>query len=102
MSTGHHQNATDILRKTAIISGLIIMMVVLYRFGPNPQGFDTRGMLVLGFIVLASYTFGELVDVVKLPHITGYLLAGMLLGPSFWHMLAPSFQSHSAPLKLVS
>jgi Kef-type K+ transport system membrane component KefB len=89
MSTAHNQNTTDILRKTAIISGLIVMMIVLYRFGPNPDGFDTRGMLVLGFIVLASYTFGELVGVVKLPHITGYLLAGMLLGPSLWFMLAP-------------
>lgn len=79
---GHGGNAPiDILKKGAIVTLLVIGLIVLNVVGKD-QGIDPTPMLVLGFVVLASYTFGELVGVVKLPHITGYLLAGVLLGPS--------------------
>ncbi len=86
MGAGSRATATDQLRKGVIIALLVAAVVALYRFGPNPLGFDTRGLMVLGFVVLAAYTFGELVEIVRLPHITGYLLAGLLLGPSLWHV----------------
>jgi len=35
----------------------------------------------LGFLLLAAFTLGELLAVVRLPRITGYLLAGLVFGP---------------------
>ena len=54
-------------------------------------------MLALGFVVLASYTVGVLGGVIKLPHITGYLLAGLLLGPSFAQLLSSASCTWCAP-----
>ena len=48
---------------------------------------DPTAMLALGFVVLACFTIGALVDVIKLPHITGYLVAGILFGPSIGHFI---------------
>lgn len=79
---GHGNDNIDILRKGTIVAVLVGGLWLLHRFGTGDGGIDPTAMLALGFVVLASYTFGELVGAVKLPHITGYLLAGLLLGPS--------------------
>ncbi|TNE86517.1 MAG: hypothetical protein EP330_22525 [Deltaproteobacteria bacterium] len=88
MSSGHGHSRTDPLRKLAIVVLLVAGVTWLYRFGEIKQsGFDHTGMLALGFVILGAHAVGELVEVIKLPHITGYLIAGMLLGPSFAEML---------------
>jgi len=42
--------------------------------------------LVLGFMLLSAYCIGILLERLGLPRITGYLLAGLLLGPYFLKM----------------
>ena len=80
--SGNTHASVDPLRKSVIVAVLVAALIGLHHFA-TPQGdFDPTGMLALGFVVLCSYTFGQLVDVIKLPHITGYLIAGVLLGPS--------------------
>jgi len=69
-------------RQTLIVLLLVGALVLLHRFAVPTEGLDPTGMLALGFVILASYTIGKLADVVKLPHIPGYLLAGVLFGPS--------------------
>ena len=76
----HGNDNIDILRKGAIVAVLVGGVVLLHRFGVGAG--SEAAMLALGLVVLGSYTFGELVGAVKLPHITGYLLAGLLLGES--------------------
>ncbi len=71
------------LTRATILALLVGMLIALHRFAvPTAAGFDPTAMLALGFVILASYTFGAFVDVVRLPHITGYLLAGLLFGSS--------------------
>jgi Kef-type K+ transport system membrane component KefB len=81
MASNGHGNI-DILRKAAIVVVLLAAMWLLHRFGLTGEELHPTTMLALGFVVLASYTFGELVGAVKLPHITGYLIAGVVLGGS--------------------
>ncbi|MEO7109237.1 MAG: cation:proton antiporter, partial [Polyangiaceae bacterium] len=38
-------------------------------------------LTAVGFLLLAGTLFGELGDIVGLPHLTGYLLAGVIAGP---------------------
>ena len=90
---GRSKESIDVLRKTVIIGCLVAGMILLHRFASPSDEFDPTGMLALGFVILASYTVGELVGVIKLPHITGYLFAGLVLGPSFAHLLPDSLSA---------
>ena len=78
---------THARRQITVIVLLLIGMVALYQFDPSQRGLDPGGMLALGFVVLASYTIGGLVGQIRLPHITGYLIAGLVFGPSVAHAL---------------
>lgn len=72
--------------KTSIVLVLVAGLLIVHHFGVR-EGFDPSAMLALGFVVLASYAFGQLVERIRLPHITGYLVAGILLGPSVASLL---------------
>ncbi|MDH4281494.1 MAG: cation:proton antiporter, partial [Myxococcales bacterium] len=70
-------------RQITVIVMLLFGMVALYNFEQFARpGFDPSGMLAFGFVVLASYTIGGLAAQIRLPHITGYLIAGLVFGPS--------------------
>jgi Kef-type K+ transport system membrane component KefB len=43
---------------------------------------SSNTLLVFGFLILAAYTVGEIVTLVGMPKVTGYLAAGVLFGPS--------------------
>lgn len=82
MATAHATHASvDVVRKAAIVAVLVGAVVLLHRFAV-PSEDETATLLALGFVILAAHAIGELAEFVKLPHITGYLLAGLLLGPS--------------------
>ncbi len=87
----------DVLRKSLIVAVLVGGLVLLHRFAGANDGTDPRGLLALGFVVLAAYTIGELAEVLKLPHITGYLLAGFILGPSVAHELSAVLPAGALP-----
>lgn len=46
------------------------------------EGHGSRTLITFGFLILAAYTVGELATLVRLPRIVGYLVAGVLFGPS--------------------
>lgn len=85
----HAQPEGATLVQLGIVGLLVGLLWLLHRFGgPSSEvDYDPTAMLALGFVVLASYTIGALVDVIKLPHITGYLLAGLFFGPSIAHLV---------------
>ncbi len=89
--SGHGGNAgtVDFVRKAALLVLLTVAMLGIHQFALPPEGFEVRGLFALGYIILAAYTVGELAEVIKLPHITGYLLAGLVLGPSVAHIVEP-------------
>lgn len=45
----------------------------------------------LGIMIIAGMLLGRLVKLIKLPNVTGYLLAGLLLGPSVLGLINESF-----------
>ncbi|MCZ7685542.1 MAG: hypothetical protein M5U28_44890 [Sandaracinaceae bacterium] len=80
MSGGHGKAKGGGVRKLVIVLLLVAGVMLLHRFAVRTVGFDPSAMLALGFVVLASYTFGQLVERIGLPHITGYLIAGSRSG----------------------
>lgn len=65
--------------------GLILLLLLAGMELILPLGRDVPGsgaLLTLGFLILAAYTVGEIVSAFGLPKLLGYLIAGMIFGPS--------------------
>ncbi|MGC6510404.1 MAG: cation:proton antiporter [Myxococcota bacterium] len=82
--SGHQ---VDYVRKGIIVLLLLGFVVFSHQYVIYEGDHDPRGLFALGFVILASYIIGELVELIKLPHITGYLLGGLFLGPSLGETL---------------
>jgi Kef-type K+ transport system membrane component KefB len=68
---------------------LAVVFGVLYfatRFAPGFRG-DVGVLGAVGFLLLAGTLMSELVEVLGVPHLTGYLLAGILAGPHVLHLI---------------
>ena len=79
----------------AMVRQLLIVVVLFWAMsqasifeGLHPAGSEPIALAAFGFIVLAAYALGELAEHVKLPHITGYLLAGVVCGDFFLGLLS--------------
>ncbi len=81
------------LRQTTIrtVGRLLTLVVIsllaafIQQLGPLP-GMASATML-LGFLLLAAFVAGELAREMRLPRITGYLVIGVLFGPSVLRLL---------------
>ncbi|HET7620266.1 MAG TPA: cation:proton antiporter [Gemmatimonadaceae bacterium] len=59
-------------------------------------------LLIFGFLVLAAYTSGELATLVKLPKITGYLVAGLLFGPAVMGIVSSASVTELEPVSRLA
>jgi NhaP-type Na+/H+ or K+/H+ antiporter len=70
------------LRQLVIVAVLFGIMTGLpLVVSPHEGTVNPASMAAFGFIVLAAYTLGELAERFRLPHITGYLVTGLVCGP---------------------
>ncbi|MBN2328822.1 MAG: cation:proton antiporter [Candidatus Omnitrophica bacterium] len=62
---------------------IVFALVLIVRLYPYGELSEVQGAKAfsLGFVVLTGYLLGEILAPIRLPRITGYLLAGMLIGP---------------------
>jgi len=67
------------MRRLIILILLYGVMQGILMLSSATSGVPT--LMLLGFLILAAYSVGELVTVVGLPKIVGYMLAGVLFGP---------------------
>lgn len=72
----------SIIRKLGIIIVLIVL-INLFSFLQVDIGqiFHADTLISLGFILIAAFSFGELTNLIGLPKISGYLIAGIIFGP---------------------
>jgi Kef-type K+ transport system membrane component KefB len=63
---------------------LLVLIAITHAVLSGGGGYLGRGgeALLLGFLLLAAHLAGEIVGLVQLPHITGFILMGVLVGPS--------------------
>ncbi len=55
-----------------------------------------------GIILFAGFVFGELVNLIKLPKVTGYILAGVLLNPGLIDFIPKEMTTHTDLITDVS
>lgn len=66
-----------------------------------PLGTGARApyaLLTLGFLMLAAYTVAEIATAAKLPRVVGYLLAGIVFGPSLTNIVTIEASLTLAPV----
>ena len=61
---GHGHKPVDFVRKSLIVIFLFLGGLLLHYYAESPRN---STLLALGFVVLAAYLIGELVEVIKLP-----------------------------------
>ncbi|MEM9493502.1 MAG: hypothetical protein AAGC55_30415, partial [Myxococcota bacterium] len=81
----------QILRRTFI---LLILLGVFLGIKVLQTETDAGGpqspltLAAIGFVMLAAFTVAELGGVLTLPRVTGYILCGVVLGPSAANILS--------------
>ena len=55
-------------------------------------------ILSIGILIFTGYIAGELAEKIKLPKISGYILAGILLNPDLSGIMSNEFVDHTDPL----
>lgn len=92
------------LRRVVQIAVLAIITAVLYlavRFAqePNPT---VETIAALGFLMLAGTLLSEILEPLGLPHITAYLVCGLLAGPSVSGLVALPVVQNLAPVNTIA
>lgn len=76
-------------------AGLLgITGTVLSIVSPESIPLEAKSILLLGLTLMVAYLFGRLISPYKLPKITGYLLAGILIGPDVANLLTQQAVNH--------
>ena len=58
------------------------------------HGFPLPVLLLIGFIILLSYYLGKNMKIIKLPSIIGFMIFGVVLGPSLLNLLSTPIQQN--------
>lgn len=71
------------MRRVFVVGVLLAMMLGLRVLqAVDDSGTDPLTLATIGFVVLAAFALAELGGELSLPKVTGYILAGLALGPS--------------------
>ena len=88
MSSGAKHGKTLLGRAIDLLS-LGILFAIMWGatyLAPGYKG-DAAVLAALGFLLLAGTLLSELVEVLGMPHLTGYLFAGIIAGPHVLHLI---------------
>lgn len=61
-----------------------------------------QSILIVGIIIFTGFVFGEITTKIKLPKVTGYILAGILLNPDLFHFIPEDFIDHTSLITNIS
>ena len=91
-------------RRVVQIAVLAIITIVLYlaaRFA-RASNSTVETIAALGFLMLAGTLLSEILEPLGLPHITAYLLCGLVAGPSVSGLIALPVVQNLAPVNTVA
>jgi len=61
-----------------------------------------QSILIVGIIIFTGFIFGEIADKIKLPKVTGYLFAGIVLNPDLFNIIPTDFIDHTSLITNIS
>jgi Kef-type K+ transport system membrane component KefB len=82
------------MRQIFVIVSLLMAMLGLKSLGiENQEGFEPLFLAALGFVILSAFSSAEIVTKINLPKVTGFILAGIILGPQVSNILSAKIVS---------
>ena len=84
------------MRRVIILLFLLVGMRLLIPLGSGPG--TPHPLLAFGFLILAAYSVGELAKQFRIPKIVGYLVAGLVFGPSALAIVSSDASAELAPV----
>ncbi len=100
-SSPRKTTASDRLRYAACLLAVVGVFYVSSAYGPAMHG-DAALIGTIGFLLLAGTLLSELIELLGLPHLTGYLLAGVLAGPHVLDMIDTVTVRRLAPVNTLA
>lgn len=61
-----------------------------------------QSILIVGVIIFSGFIFGEIAKKIKLPKVTGYILAGIMLNPNLFSLMPKNFVNHTDLITNIS
>jgi len=94
---GWRERALQALSLALVFFGLFVMS----RIAPPSEG-PLGVITALGFLLLAGVLAGEVADAVGLPHLTAYILVGIVAGPHVLHIVDHHAVSDLQPVSTLA
>lgn len=88
------------MRRLVVLALLFGAMQLLLPLGAPGHG--GQWLLTFGFLILAAYSSGELASAVGLPKIIGYLLTGLVFGPSLLNAVSAAAMHQLSPVSSLA
>ena len=77
------------MRRVVVLVVLLAMMLGITALKSDQvRAHDPMTLAAIGFVILAAFTVSEVGSLLKLPRVTGYILTGVVLGPSAANILS--------------
>lgn len=102
MSASHAPRGA--LRRPIQVAVLTIITIVLYlavRFAEEPDP-TVETIAALGFLMLAGTLLSEILEPLGLPHITAYLICGLVAGPAVSGLVVLPVVQNLAPVNTIA
>lgn len=81
---------------------LLPVIAVLWATSKSPLQSDAALITTLGFLLIAGTILAELVEILGIPHLTGYLLAGVFAGPHVLRVIDVVTVKRLAPVNTLA
>lgn len=90
-------------RSVLLLACVVALTLATRSFHPGDADVTGTGAtLALGFVLLAAFYMGRLFHAIGLPHLTGYLLCGVVFGPGVAGILSTPMLEDLALVKRVA
>jgi Kef-type K+ transport system membrane component KefB len=76
------------MRRFAVLGVLLAVMLGLDALKADEAGKHSLTLAAIGFVLLAAFTVAQVGTLLRLPRVTGYILSGLILGPSVSDILS--------------
>ncbi|MBI2390518.1 MAG: cation:proton antiporter [Deltaproteobacteria bacterium] len=91
------------IRPALVLAFIVVLTVAARSFLPSGVGASTAGAaLGFGFILIAALQTGHIFHALRLPHLTGFILCGAIVGPEVLGFIDAESVAALGPLKRVA
>ncbi|MET0791705.1 MAG: cation:proton antiporter [Polyangiaceae bacterium] len=102
--SGHGGSKKTITTRLIQLASLLVTFGVLYGVTKVAPELETHlgTVAAIGFLLLAGTLMSELLETIGLPHLSGYLLAGIIGGPHVLHLVDHHTVSDLSPVNTLA